>query len=159
MAIGLAEAEKLVDGVDVDETFQVVVDYDKSIEKIVGDEGYSWVNRNINSMNFPAPKHGKHEITIELVCFEREVSTKQAIEKIKRQGFRPIDVYELFYLIDKYSDIPFSVIALGSMSKDPDSGDYLIPYFCRFDLERSRMRLGHHDVNWDSDHRFAVTSK
>ncbi|MEK9183714.1 MAG: hypothetical protein AAB890_01430 [Patescibacteria group bacterium] len=156
---GLVEVEKSVGDVNVDETFPIVVDYDESIENIAGDESYSWVNRNIISRNFPAPKHGKHEVEIEFICFERETSTKKAIEQIEHQGLRPIDVYELFHLIDKYPGIPFSVVALGSMLKDPDSKDYLIPYFCRSDSKRSRMRLGHHNINWNNDHRFAVVHK
>ena len=119
----------------------VIVDYDKSVEEMVGAGQYNGgVHPSINSINFPTDMHGKHEVLIHFVRFTQEKMTPDEIlDRLAQMGFRPVALRELLALNAAFPDLfkgyyrPIN--ALGSIWEDP-GGIRVVPTQQWFSDER-----------------------
>lgn len=167
-------------------TYPLTVDYGRSVEDWRKAPHYYFSNSEINSRNFPAKRQGITQIVVELIhpheifplnWYKDYVSTNEVLRELdrtgyratyylifievlrefnKRTGYRPIDLYELFALGEKYPKLPreFPVVALDSVWHNP-GGYYVVPYLGWNGLNRS-LRLVSIEGNWHESYRFAV---
>lgn len=97
--------------------FRVLVDYYRSLEDMIAAGKYDYANPDINAKHFPVAKHGKEDVAVELVHFDRNISSDEAIPELDKMGFRPATLPELLAFGEKYPDVQrrFPVVALGSV--------------------------------------------
>jgi hypothetical protein len=115
-------------GNQIDELWMpVTIDYSKSIDELIAEGFYDYVNSDISISNFTA-KDGDDKIdtiierTAILINFNRRMSSEDIIAQMALRGLRPATARELLKLGARYPKLQreISVIALGS--KSPTSG-------------------------------------
>ncbi len=146
-------------GSAVHQTFQVLVDYGKTLQEMIEEGKYDWVNDNITQENFPLQGKGKEDLQIELFHFGRAVTSKEAIEEMEKAGFRPATLPELLALGAKHPDLQkdFLIVALGSRWRSP-SGDLGVSVLYWYGLRRG-LSLPWFESDWLEDCRFAGVRK
>lgn len=139
--------------------YPVSVDYGRSVADGILAGQYDWVNVGIVAPHFPTKKSGMHEVKIELIHFDREISTEDALSEIDTRGYRPADLHELLAFGSEHSEIQweFPIVALGSVWQARD-GNRLAPYLDRDDRVRG-LDLGWVKYDWLGFYRFAVVRK
>ena len=135
------------------------VDYGRSVEDGVRAGRYDWANSDINSRNFPTERKGPAEVEVELVHFNRGISTDEALGELDRMGYRPAEVHELLAFGEKYPEvqIEFPVVALGSVWRDR-YGNRVAPCLLGLGSERG-LDLLWTEYGWDKFFRFAAVRK
>jgi len=100
-----------------DNIYPISVDYERSVEDGRKAGRYYWSNPDITSRNFPTKRNGKAEVAVELIHFNRIVSTDEALCELDRIGYRPAELHELLAFGEKYPEVQreFPVVALGSV--------------------------------------------
>jgi hypothetical protein len=99
-----------------------VEDYGMNVEEAVRLGKYDWVNSSITSQNFPTTRKGKTELRMELIHFDRWISTRKALKGLDRRGYRPAELHELLTLGAQYPDLQreFPIVALASVWQSPN---------------------------------------
>jgi hypothetical protein len=99
-------------------SYVVTVDYDCSLEEMINAGKYDWVSDDITQEHFSHyQQQGIVEITLELIHFNRELSSIAVDRQFKELGFRSAILQELLSLGKNYPEIQrkFPIAALGSM--------------------------------------------
>jgi len=140
-------------------TYPLSVDYERSVEKGVKAGRYDWANSDITARNFPTERNGTAEVAVELVHFNRHVSTDEAFRELDRMGFRPAELHELLAFGEKHPEVQreFPVVALGSVWQFR-YGSRFVPYLSGGDSERG-LYLGWIGFDWFEVCRFAAVRK
>ena len=140
-------------------TYPLFVNYDLSVEDIVKLGRYDWANSDITAKNFPTTRAGKAEVAVELIHFNCYVSTKNALSKLNRMGYRPAELHELLFFGEKYPNVQreFPIVALGSVWQFR-YGNRLVPYLYGNGSERN-LCLNWVGGDWSEIYRFAAVRK
>jgi len=139
--------------------FPVRVNYGATVEDMVGRGKYDWSNNDITAGHFPTQRNGEADLVIELVHFNRNISTDAALRELDKMGYRPAELHELLTLGEKYPDLQreFPIIALGSVcwgSHDSRNCAYL-----NRNGSKRKLNLNWIDNDWNDSCRFAVVRK
>lgn len=125
------------------------------LSKLISDKKFDYVNSNIVDGFFPEPTSISSDY--KLFHINRYISSEDAIEEMKKEGYRAANAWELLQWPDwNEKDL---VVALGSVGEV--GGARLVPYLGRDDSERY-LDLGLWDGSWGGDCRFlavAIDSK
>ena len=142
------------------ETFPVVVNYDMTLAAMIAAGRYNFINDSITDEHFPLQTGvGSVEVTIQLVHFNRYISSDDAISELDRQGLRPVWLEELLAFGAAYPENQreFPVVALGSVWRGSD-GRRGVP--CLWSGSDGRdLRLGWCGGGWDGRCRVAAVRK
>lgn len=140
-------------------TYPVLVDYDRNVKEAIELGKYDWTNNDINDKNFKTERKGKANFEIELIHFNRPISSENALKEIEENNYRPAELHELLALGEKYPDLQreFPIVALSSVWQDPD-GDRDVPCLVK-DGSGRRLRLRWLGFDWGGLWRFAVVRK
>src|SRR3989344_5105193 len=144
------------DGKPADDAYPISVDYRKNVEDGVEAGRYHWANPNITSEHFPTKRNGRTEVRVKLIHFNRSVSADEALRKLDRMGYRPVELHELLVFGEKYPEIQrrFPVVGLGSIWRDRNDNRY-IPCLCG-DSSRRYLNLISDEHDLDEIWRFAA---
>ena len=139
--------------------YRIIVDYNRSLSKMIKAGNYDWFNDNITAKNFPLKGKGKHELEAILFHFDRDIESEEAIAEMDKQGYRPGRIEELLALGGKYPNLQkeFPIVALGSVWRNPD-GHRSVPFLHRNGSERN-LRLGWFGYGWHANDRFLAFRK
>ncbi len=139
--------------------FPIKVNYDLSVESLVINGKYDWKNDAITGKNFPTTRKGEADLVLELVHFNKVLTSEEVLKELDKKGLRPAELHELLTFGEKYPDIQrqFPVIALGSLLRGW-GGDRGVPYLYRFGGERG-LDLYYFDNRWIEFCRFAAVRK
>lgn len=139
--------------------YPVSVDYEMSVEELVRRGRYDWSDSDITSKHFPTQRAGKAEVAIELIHFDRDIDSDEALRKLDRMGFRPAELHELLAFGARYPDVQreFPIIALGSVWRGP-LGFRHVPCLYGDGSERG-LNLGWFGLGWGGHCRFAAVRK
>ena len=101
----------------VEGVYPITVDYSKPIEEMVAAGQYDWSNSDITLAHFPTKRVGKAETKVELLHFDRSISSEEALKEMDKMGYRPAEAHELLAFGAKYPDVQreFPLVALGSV--------------------------------------------
>lgn len=74
------------------------------------------IDHRIHFTEIPTTREGRHEITAELICFDREVSSEEALAELAKLGRRPGELRELLAACGPYliTGGQLQIVALGS---------------------------------------------
>ena len=140
-------------------TFPLRVNYDLSVESLVINGKYDWKNDAITGKNFPTTRKGEVDLVLELVHFNKVLTSEEVLKELDKMGYRPAELHELLTFGEKYPDIQrqFPVFALGSLLRLWDD-DRHVPCLLRFGGGRD-LYLRYFSVRWGEDCRFAAVRK
>ncbi|MBI3589296.1 MAG: hypothetical protein HY093_02685 [Candidatus Liptonbacteria bacterium] len=140
-------------------TYTLSINYDRSVADGIAAGKYDWVNSDITQDHFPSKRNDTAEVGVQLVHFERDMTTDDVLCELDKLGLRPAELPELLALGEKHPDLQreFPVVALGSRWLH-SHGRWLVPALARHDAERA-LRLRWVDVGWGGIYRFAAVSK
>ena len=138
------------------------MDYGRSVEDGIKAGRYDYTNPHITSINFKTEKterKGKADLVIELVRFNRMISTDDALRELDGRGYRPAELRELLAFGEKYPDVQrkFPIVALGSVWR-LRFGNRFVPSLSWFGSKRD-LRLRWIELGWDEIDRFAAVRK
>ena len=125
------------------EQLTLSIDYSRSLEAMIAAGHYDWKNDDITAKRFPVVGKGVEQFEATLFHFNRNVSSEQAVEAIKADGWEPGKIEHLLAFGEKYPEEQrkYPIIALGSVAWV--RGGRRVP-----DLGRSSARRGLSLVWW-----------
>ena len=139
------------------DSYLVRVDPNRTLAEMIAAGGYVYANKYITAANFPHPPKRRGDVRVELVHFNRRITTASVESGIAGCGLRPADIWVALALAERSPDLQqkFPLVALGSSWKK-SSGRLLFPCLsgssgCH-DLNLS-SRVGPSD-EWHKDCRF-----
>ena len=118
----------------------------KSLAQLIKDKKFDWVNNDIEK-HFVATEVPE-DTEYKLFQFDRNISSKDAVKEIEKEGWRPANISELLSWKDWKDEF---VIALGSIAEV--NGFHYVPCLSRGD-SRWYLGLGWWDVGWAPVYRF-----
>lgn len=134
--------------------FPLTVDYALSVDQSVVEGRYtSFVNDKITSANFPVEGNEVKDILVELVHFERFISSPDALKEFSKRGLRPATMIEMLAFAAKNPNIQRKcvIVALGAVL-DHSLGHH-VGYLGGFASQRY-VDLGRLDSVWRPSFRF-----
>jgi len=139
-----------------DNVYFVFVNFEINVTKAISLGCYKWVNRIVKFKNIQNEQKGEAVIVVELIHFNRVISTKEALYQINKARYRPAEFYELLAFGEKYPDVQrqFPIVALGSICQNQDGG-YYVPVLDGSDSDRF-LDMEWIERNWSKNHRFIV---
>lgn len=117
-----------------------------SLALLIKDRKFDWADSDITVENFPSQEVSTD---FKLYHFDRHISSESAIEKMKKDGYKPANIYELLLLPD-WNGKDW-VVALGSVCKVHGHRD--VAYLYGGDSKR-RLNLAWFDGVWHGYCRF-----
>jgi hypothetical protein len=146
-------------------TFDLSVDYSRSLAEVIAAGNYNYVNDNITEENFPTdkgdPQWGADGRVVEAVLLhpDRLTESDEVLGELGRMGLRPGTMFELAHFGEQHPEArcQFSVVALGSVWTDPD-GDPAVGYLGEGAGWRD-LDLGWCGFRWGVDCRFLAFHK
>ncbi len=148
----LSDGRKTVNG------YLVTVDYRQSLKAMIQAGHYDWVNSDITEKHFPVAS-GPTEVSIELIHFDRAMTSEEVLAELDRRGLRPATLPELLAFGAKYpqKQREFPIVALASVWRYWVGGRR-VPYLWSNAVERS-LDLDWLDLRWGAHCRFAAVRK
>ncbi len=139
-------------------TSLVKVDYDQTVEEMIGAGKYGWVPQNTNSKHFPTGRHGTSEVEMTLVRFDHAVVIGEVLQELNKMGLRPAELLELLAFNAAYPEpgqtFVSPIIALDSVS-DGEAISIENGVLVRI-LQSTSVSQ---DSEWNSNYRFAAVRK
>lgn len=131
----------------------ITVNYNLSLTEMIAVGRYDWVDSNITANLFPEKGEGTKELAVELIHFDRFVSSDEAVKEMDKRDLRPAIYMELLAFGAKYPDMQrgFDITALGSIALAHGYRRVLSLY--RDDFKR-RLNFCWWDANWYGYSRF-----
>lgn len=112
---------------------------------------YYYVNSDLNSANFPIPDKMETE-GWKIITIDKFFSSQEALDKIKAEGCRPANVYELALWLESHRDEMKKgtlILALGQLWYD--DGDRRVPYVGAYSGGVFEFGLGYFGSDWSGD--------
>jgi hypothetical protein len=121
--------------------------------KELTESGYRYVNSDITGKNFPIPDVIETE-GYRLITMEKSFSSQEALDRIKSEGLRPANIYELALLKQYHHELwPkgtwTSLLAFGSIWTDA-VGHSRVPYVYAYSDGDFWFSLGGFEGDWDA---------
>lgn len=137
-------------------TYPIKVNPKDTIESLVNEGKYDWKNDNITS-NLFADKPTAGRVKLELLNYGL-IDSEDALARMKREGYRPANIFELLAFGIKYPDLQKEnpIIALGSVVRL--GGGRRVAGLGRGSAERGLYLLWF-DGSWRGQCRFLAVRK
>jgi len=134
------------------------VDRGLSLKEMISAGKYDWVNDDITEKRFPIKGSGSSETYSELVHFDRNISSKGAVNDLDKQGLRPADIAEILAFGAAFPDEQrkYPIMELGSVARV--CGLRYVAFLDRDGSERG-LSLCRWDGYWLADCRFLAARK
>lgn len=147
-------------GTLVGDVFRLTVDYGQSLEQMIAAGHYDWKNGDITAKRFPIEGQGKVEFESCYFHFNRDISSKKAIEAMKNAGWEPAKIEHLLCFGENYPDEQrkFPIVALGLVAVVDGWRD--MPYLCLGRSGSGRdLDLGWFGGDWFASYRFLAVRR
>ena len=123
----------------------------KTLEQLINKKDFYYVNENLTTANFPAPEKIQTE-NWKIIKIDRTMTSEEVLAKIKSEGCRPANVYELatwFNSNKEKIEKGTWLVALGQTAK---IGGYRgVPNVNRNSDGDFKFNLGHFEGDWGDD--------
>ncbi len=127
----------------------------QKLEDIISKSSWYYTNNDLTTEHFPIPDKIETD-AYKLIKMRTSFSSQEALDKIKRQGCRPANAYELALWANEHreTDMPkgtwSSVIAFGQIWKDSD-GFHRVPFVDAHSDGDFGFGLGRFEGDWLDD--------
>ena len=135
--------------------FRVFVDYSQSLMEMLELGRYnSWDSRVEENFDFPNSDYCT-ELDIELIRFDRAMTTDEIVHMMAVKNFRPTTLSELLAFGATYPEKQreFDIVALGTIGRDD-----VVVFLWGNEQGRGLMTERYHN-KWNCDFRFAAVRK
>jgi hypothetical protein len=141
------------------DVFTLLVNYDRRVEAGVCAGHYDWSSSDITDKNFSTTQQGTKEAAVQLIHFNKTMSTDQVLAELDNMNLKPAGAQECLSFGEKYPDIQreFPIAFLGSVWQDL-GGNRFCPCLGRSGSGRS-LGLFWVGGDWIGICRFAAVSK
>jgi len=139
--------------------FDLMIQYDQTIENLIKAGNYDWVNSDINSRNFPEEVLKLFNTKAYLFNFGKWMPSKDAILEMDKYGFKPATTKVILSFGLQYPNEQKngSIVGLGSTWQDP--GGFLWVPILWFDGDGRKLYLDYFGGAWSSNDRFLAVRK
>lgn len=150
-----SESEKKGSGPATD-TLRLQVNYDLCVEAAIREGQYDWVNLDVNDKHFKTSRIGQKEVETKFYHFNRLISSEQAIEEMRKDGYHPAELHEGLALRAKHRDLQrqFPIVLLGSIWQNWDGDCRSVVCLVEGSGSGCRLLLSRFSSNWSEDYRF-----
>ncbi len=126
------------------------------LKKLIENEKFHYVNSDITTANFPLPKAVEipTKDNCKLIYLSKTTTSEETLEMIKKEGYRPANIYELmlWFSKNKSSIKPYQwIVAFGQTWKDAD-GHHRVPYVLAHTHGDFEFSLGYFESVWCDYH-------
>jgi hypothetical protein len=134
------------------------VNYNRSIESLIKDNDYNYVNPDITNKNFPRKGKGTKNIDVEFFNIKEYKTTEQILKMIEKDNLEPLTIHELLTFSIQYPDEQrkHPIAALGSAWVDPDGYRHVGYLYGDADGRYCYLYWGLPERQWSPDYVFAV---
>lgn len=131
---------------NISSSYNIQVDYSKSLQEMIDEGKYDWKNGDITAEHFPMTDDGIMNLEVILLHLNRDISTENAEQEIARLGLKPAKIEHLLAFGAMYPEEQrkYPIVSLGSSWVDRDSNRFVT---CLDEGSRKR-RL---DLYWTDD--------
>lgn len=138
--------------------FSITVDYSLTLMRMIAAGCYDLGTDDITPKRFPVHGQGKHVLMVELVHFDEDMPSDDAVSEIFLRGLRPATIIELltFGVMHPEEQQKFPIVALGSVGKM--NGDDYVPVLYGNDGGRA-LALSCCCDYWHPYYRFLAVKK
>lgn len=113
-----------------DRLFDLVVDYDKSIEDLIKSNNFTEVDNRITTDNFPKNQKNQKGIRVELLASTRDSFIKEVEEDMQKSGLRAGTTQELLSFLSQYPKTEFkNIFAIGQKWEDKDGNRFCAQFY------------------------------
>ncbi|OHA52148.1 MAG: hypothetical protein A3A97_04530 [Candidatus Terrybacteria bacterium RIFCSPLOWO2_01_FULL_40_23] len=153
-------------------TYPATVNYKQSLADMIAAVHCDWVDPFFDGYNLPIQDKDATEVAIQLIHFNKDMSSKNILDEFDKRGLRPATLPELLSFSVAYPGIAwqFPVVALGSVvqhAHDIEDGLMFRPYEDGHldvprlwnDFGNRCLRLRCFEGDWYGYYRFAAISK
>ena len=133
--------------------FKVTVDYSRSLKEMIAAGKYDYVNPDITEKNFSVKGSGQSEVEVELVHYNKVMTSEQVLADFKKRGLKPAPIEVGLALGEEKPELQheFLIVMLGSVRRHwPDRS---VPSLWSYSGGR-RLRLFYFEDRWDDFSRF-----
>jgi hypothetical protein len=125
-----------------------------SLEKLIAERKYYYVNRDITETNFPVPETIETE-GAQIIKLDKTYNSQECLDLIKSKGLRPANIYELAIYANEHPEAwtknkYTGKIAFGSQFTDSD-GFHRVSYVRRASDGDWGFSLGDFGGDWGDD--------
>lgn len=98
--------------------YSITVDYSLTLDQMIAVGEYDYANPDINSKHLPVKGEGKLELKLQLIHFDRNISSDDAERELDKLGLRPANLEELLAFGAQYPDLQkqFPIVALKAVA-------------------------------------------
>lgn len=151
---------EVVDIVNRQVVFKVMVDYTQTPEQMIRAGQYDDVDPDVTGDHFPIIRSGQRKVEIVLFHFSQEyISSDKVTSEINEAGFRYAISSELLALGAQYPKLQeqFTIVTFSPFWKSPE-GNRLVLYLCQSNTKRC-LWLHTLDRRWSNHWWFAAVRK
>lgn len=125
-----------------------------NLKQLIKQSKFDYVNSNITETNFSKPSEVSDKV--EVMSFEKEMTSKEVLAYFKENNLRPANSWELVQYAKDRKDIDY-IVALGDTWQDPDRNLCVLVLGCG---DRNRdLFLNYFGGGWARRCRFAFVCK
>ncbi len=142
--------------------YPVTIDYTLSLEQMIEQGNYNKVGEVITSTNFRVEGNGTVSLDLELVSFDRELTTTEILGEFESRGLAPAKIEHLLAFGAKYPEKQrkLIIIALGASGVHANDGDhYVLDLYGRTALRALGYCNDNDDRQWHTDFQFLAVKK
>lgn len=124
-----------------------------TLQQIIQQKKWYFVNENLNDTNFPKPEKIQKE-GHKIIKMGNSFSSEEALERIKQEGCRPANAWELAEFAVNHEDEMEQgkvYLAFGQTYRD-SGGDHRMPRVYRYSGGDWEFSLGRFGLDWDVAH-------
>jgi hypothetical protein len=131
----------------------------RSLDKMIEDGEYDWVNPNITADHFPIREKVRSEFSVVLFHFNRPVGSEDVIAEMNKDGYRPAAIEELLALGESQPNLQkkFPIVALGTIWEDADGCRHVV--FLWGSSGERNLDIHGFGSGWRDHYRFAAVRK
>jgi hypothetical protein len=134
---------------------RLFVDYTRPLAEMIKEDGrFDWVNPDITEKDFPVNRRTNGEVEMKLFHFNRAISSNQAIQEMKKEGYRPAELPEglAYAKANPDEQRKYPIVILGSVWRQ-FGGSCYVPCLCS-DSGGRLLNLEVAGDNWQCNYRF-----
>lgn len=139
------------------ETYHVEVDYSKTLEQMIEEAQFDYINSGITSEHFHVNGEGRTVGKMVLFSYPDNRNTEDIIDDIRARGYRPAKIEELVALATKYPTLQQKgnpIIGFGTMWSRAEN-ERVVPVLRGGDQDRN-MHLLRINNKWNPSELFAA---
>jgi hypothetical protein len=136
----------------------LTVDYSKSLEQMIENGKYDWVNEDVTPDRFIIKGNGQFEFEAAIFHFDQDISSENAKKEIEKAGYEVAKIEHILSFRTSFpkEHWPYRIVGLGSYGEI--KGDSRVPELRMHNSDRA-LDLIWPGADWDTSFAFLAVRK